>query len=78
MGLVTLSTAQAQDTPESTGVAGTVTALDTHHGMATLKTQDGEVCELPKASLWKVDSTVECDRVERGLHPQLQNGKPWA
>jgi len=32
----------------STGVVATITAIDDRRGMTTLKTEAGEVCELPK------------------------------
>ena len=76
LGLVTLSNADIR-TPVSTSVVATVTAIDTHNSMATLKTENGEVYELPKDSLWQVGSKVECDRVEVAPSPQLQNCQPW-
>ncbi len=75
LGLVTLSTA-SPTTPVSTGVVASVIAIDAHNDIATLKTENGEVYELPKDSLWHVGSRVECDRVEIAPSPQLQNCQP--
>jgi hypothetical protein len=43
----------------SSGVAGTVTAVDST-GMATVKTEDGQEHKIP-GSGWQVGDTVECD-----------------
>ena len=70
LGLVPLAMAR-------TGVVATVTAVDTKTDMATLTTEAGEVFDLPKEELWKVGSTVECDRIDEGPVPRLQNCQPW-
>ena len=43
----------------SSGVAGTVTAVDST-GMATVKTEDGQEHKI-QGSGWQVGDTVECD-----------------
>ena len=70
VGLVPLAMAR-------TGVVATVTAVDTKTDMATLTTEAGEVFDLPKEDLWKVGSKVECDRIDEGPVPRLQNCQPW-
>jgi hypothetical protein len=45
--------------------------------MATLTTEEGNVFELPKESLWKVGSKVECDLIEAAPHARLQDCQPW-
>lgn len=70
LGLVPLAMAR-------TGVVATVTAVDTKTDMATLTTEAGEVFDLPKEELWKVGSTVECDRIDEGPVPRLQHCQPW-
>jgi hypothetical protein len=69
MGLVPLAMAVP-------GVVATVTAVDTKTGMATLTTEAGEVFDLPKETLWKVGSQVECERGDPA-RPRLQNCQPW-
>jgi len=71
----TLGFAQ-EDSPYSRGVVATITALDAQTDMATLKTEEGEVFELPQRSLWHVGYTVECDRII-AARPRLQNCQPW-
>ena len=70
LGLVPLAMAR-------TGVVATVTAVDTKTGMATLKTQDGEVFQKSKYVVGAVGSKVECDRIDEGLHLQFRNCQPW-
>ena len=81
LGLVPLATAsdsgKAGSPPVSIGVVATVTSVDVHKGMATLTTEEGNMFELPKESLWKVGSKVECDLVEAAPHPRLQHCQPW-
>jgi hypothetical protein len=77
-GLVPLSIAgESSLPPVSQGVVATITGIDDHHHMATLTTEEGEVFELPKESLWKVGSKVECDLIEAAPHARLQNCQPW-
>jgi hypothetical protein len=78
MGLVPLAMAgPGGNPPESTGVVATVTAVDTKTGMATLKTQDGEVFQKSKYVVGAVGSKVECDRINEGPRPRFQNCQPW-
>ena len=72
----TLAFANDQPVPMSTGVVATITTIDAKTGMATLKTEAGEVFELPKESLWKVGAKVECDRIDNP-RPRLQRCQPW-
>ena len=60
----------------SRGVVATITALDATTGMATLKTDEGEVFELPTEWQWHVGHTVECDRID-ARRPRLQDCKLW-
>ena len=78
MGLVPLAMAgPGGNPPVSTGVVATVTAVDTKTGMATLKTQDGEVFQKSKYVVGAVGSKVECDRIDEGPRPRFQNCQPW-
>jgi hypothetical protein len=78
VGIVPMTLAQKGDQiPVSTGVVATVTAIDSHTGMATLTTEAGEVFALPKETLWKVGSKVACDRIDNGSSSRLQDCKPW-
>ena len=78
VGLVPLAMAgPGGNPPVSTGVVATVTAVDTKTGMATLKTQDGEVFQKSKYVVGEVGSKVECDRIDEGLHLQFRNCQPW-
>ncbi len=63
--------------PTSTGVVATITAIDAQRGLATLKTEAGEVFELPKGWRWKVGDRVACDWIADGLRPRLQACRPW-
>jgi len=78
LGLVPLATASDSGSPpESRGVVAMVTSIDDHKDMATLTTEEGDVFEMPKASLWKVGSKVECDLIEAAPHARLQDCQPW-
>ena len=78
VGLVPLAMAgPGGNPPVSTGVVATVTAVDTKTGMATLKTQDGEVFQKSKYVVGAVGSRVECDRIDDGPVPQFRNCQPW-
>jgi hypothetical protein len=78
VGLVPLATADTSGRPPvSRGVVATITRIDDHKGMATLTTEEGNVFELPKDSLWKVGSKVECNLIEAAPHPRLQDCQPW-
>ena len=78
LGLVPLAIASDSGSPPvSIGVVATVTSMDNHKDMATLTTEEGNVFELPKDSLWKVGSKVECDLVEAAPHARLQDCQPW-
>jgi hypothetical protein len=78
VGLVPLATADTNGSPPvSRGVVATITRIDDHTHMATLTTEEGNVFELPKDSLWKVGSKVECDLIEAAPHPRLQDCQPW-
>ena len=78
VGIVPMTLAQkGNQIPVSTGVVATVTAVDSQTGMATLTTETGEVFALPKETLWKVGSKVECDRIDKGSSSRLQDCKPW-
>ena len=68
---------QGPDPPVSTGVIATITTIDAKTGMATLKTEKGEVFALPKERLWKVNAKVLCDRIGEGPPPRLQRCQPW-
>ena len=77
-GFVTISLADKNDPhPGSTGVVVTITAIDPHNDMATLKTEDGAIYELPKEASWKVGDKVECDMMEPTMSPRLRNCRPW-
>jgi len=77
-GFVAVSLAEKNDPhPGSTGVVVTVTAIDPHTDMATLKTEDGARYQLPADASWKVGNRVECDLMEPTLSPQLRNCRPW-
>ena len=77
VGAATVIPAQSDRIPVSTGAVATITSIDAHRGMATLKTEAGEVFELPKETLWKVGDKVECDRIENGWQSRLQDCRPW-
>ena len=77
VGAAPVIPAQSDRIPVSTGVVATITSIDAHRGMATLKTEAGEVFELPKDTLWKVGDKVECDRIDDAARPWLQNCRPW-
>ena len=79
-GLATISLAsKSEPNPRSTGVVVMVTALDPHNEMATLKTQDGALYQLPAEASRKVGDQVMCDLMEPSLRPEvrLQNCRPW-
>ena len=61
----------------STGAVATITTVDAKTGMATLKTEAGEVFELPKGWRLQVNAKVLCDRIGEGPRPRLQNCQPW-
>ena len=61
----------------STGVVATITAIDANTNMATLRTEAGEVYEMPKHSRWTMDDKVLCDRIEGGWHSRLQHCRLW-
>lgn len=70
--------AQSSDaSPASLGVIATITTLDANTGMATLRTEGGEVFELPKASSWHVGHTVLCDRIAAAPRPRLLDCRLW-
>jgi hypothetical protein len=69
---------QSQDTPYSTGVVATITAVDANTDMATLRTEAGEVFELPKYSRWTMGDKVLCDRIGGGWRSRLQHCWLWA
>lgn len=74
----TLAFAQNRgDVPDSRGVVATITTIDAKTGMATLKTEEGEVFELPKGWRWKMGDKVLCDRIGAGPRPRLQHCQPW-
>jgi len=74
----TLAFAQDRgEVPDSRGVVAMITTIDAKTGMATLKTEEGEVFELPKGWRWKVGDKVECDRIGAGPRPRLQHCQPW-
>ena len=77
VGAAPVIPAQSDRIPVSTGVVATITSLDAHRGMATLKTEAGEVFALPKQTLWKVGDKVECDQIENGWQSRLQDCRPW-
>jgi len=78
LGLVPLATASDSGSPPvSRGVVATVTSIDNRKDMATLTTEEGEVFEMPKESLWKAGGKVECDLIEEGPHARLQDCQPW-
>jgi hypothetical protein len=68
---------QGGDYPVSRGVVATITARDAKTSMATLQTEAGEVFELPKGWQWHVGHKVECDRIEKAPHPELQRCQSW-
>ena len=55
----------------------TVTAIDGRTGIATLKTDGGEVFTVPKESLWTVGLRMLCDRVSDGTPHYLERCLPW-
>ena len=55
---------QGPDPPVSRGVVVTITTVDAKTGMATLKTEAGEVFELPRGWRWKVGDKVLYDRID--------------
>jgi hypothetical protein len=75
-GFVSVTLAQSQNAPVSTGVVATITTIDAKTRMATLTTEAGEVFELPKESLWHVGHKVECDRID-APRPRLQHCQSW-
>ena len=73
----TLAFAQeSEKVPGSIGVVAMITTIDAKTGMATLKTEAGEVFELPKEWLWQVNAKVLCDRID-GPRPRFQRCQPW-
>jgi len=77
VGAAPVIPAQSDRIPVSTGTAATITSIDAHRGMATLKTEAGEVFELPKDTRWKEGDKVECDQIENGWQSRLQDCRPW-
>jgi len=65
--------------PVSTSVVVTVSAIDPHNTMATLKTQDGAMYQRPAAASWKVGDHVLCDLMEPSLRQEmrLQHCRQW-
>jgi hypothetical protein len=63
--------------PLSTGAIATITAIDANTGIATLKTEAGEVVKVPKYSRWTMDDKVLCDRIESGYRSRLQHCRLW-
>jgi hypothetical protein len=61
----------------STGVVAVITALDAKTGLVTLKTEAGEVFELPKEWRWKVGDKVMCDRIEAGWSSRFETCRLW-
>jgi len=79
-GHVTGSLADKPDPhPGSTGVIVTVTTIDPHTAMATLKTQDGRQYQRVAAASWQVGAQMLCDLMEPSLRPELwlQHCRPW-
>lgn len=76
VGLTALSPARPA-LARATGVIATVSAIDARTGMATLTTETGEQFTLPKGTLWRVGTRVECDRVEDAPQLRLQSCQPW-
>jgi hypothetical protein len=79
-GRVTGSLADTPDPhPGSRGVVVTVTAIDPHTEMATLKTQDGAQYQRVAAASWQVGAQMLCDLREPSLRPEerLQHCRPW-
>jgi hypothetical protein len=62
--------------PLSTGVVATITAIDAKTHSATLRTETGEVFELPQETLWQVGTKVLCDRID-AQRRRLQHCQPW-
>jgi hypothetical protein len=59
------------------GVFATVIAIDGRTGIATLKTDAGEIFSLQKDNLMKVGMRVLCDRVTDGTPNYLERCLPW-
>jgi hypothetical protein len=55
----------------------TITAIDGRTGMATLKTDGGEVFAVPKDSFWKVGLRMLCERVSDGTPHYLERCLVW-
>ena len=62
--------------PSSRGAVATVTTIDATTGMATLKTEEGEVFEHPTGVQWHVGHKVICDRIY-APRPRFQHCQPW-
>jgi len=77
IGVVPVTLANDRPDSVSIGVVATITSIDAHHGLATLKTDGGEVFELPKSRSWKIGAKVICDRINGLWGPRLQECKPW-
>ncbi len=80
-GFVTRSLAEKNDPhPGSTGVVVTVTAIDSHNTMATLKAASGVLYQLSADASWRVGDKLECDLMEPSLRPEvrLQHCRPWS
>jgi hypothetical protein len=76
----------ASDVPVSQGIVLTIVALDPKTDTATLRADDGgqEFQVTAYASWktgakvdWKTGAKVECDLIDEGPNPQLQNCQPW-
>ncbi|HEY5864657.1 MAG TPA: hypothetical protein VI542_03760 [Candidatus Tectomicrobia bacterium] len=76
LGFVPVTLAGSGDSPMSTGVVATVTAIDATRAVVTLRTEAGEVFEHPQEQQWHVGHKVLCDRID-GPRPQLMRCKPW-
>lgn len=77
LGLASTVAFAQEDSPYTRGVIATITTFDAQTGMATLRTEEGEVFELPKASDWHRGHKVLCDRLAYGLHARLQRCQLW-
>ena len=69
----------SDDSPVSVGVVATVTGIDAASDTATLRTQAGEVFELPQAARWHVGHQVLCDRIGQSFssRARFQNCRIW-
>ena len=86
MSLVPLANARAHgrtdsnasDVPVSQGIVLTIVALDPKTDTATLRADDGgQEFQMTAYASWKTGAKVECDLIDEGPNPQLQNCQPW-